>query len=201
MVLVDGRPVKGSYKLKEGEKLCYLHPAEEEPEVDKNIYLISENDGVMAIFKPGYIPMHENGPWKKNTFANVIIEKFGEGCAAVHRLDRETSGIVLCSKDYGIRKELSRQWVAGEIEKEYLAVCNNVSENKKFSVDAPIGDAIGSIIRIKKGVNPNGLSSLTDFIVEQQSQKTLPNSCLSKDWSYQSNKSSPRVCRSSDSRR
>ncbi len=171
MVFVNSSPVKGSYKLKLGDQLSYMYPAEDEPEVDKNIFLIAEHDEVMAIYKPGYLPMHENGPWKRNTFAQLLIDQFGEGCAAVHRLDRETSGIVLCSKNSELRKKLSQQWVDGEVEKEYLAICNGVPQEDYFEVDAPIGDAIGSSIRIKKAVNPEGLESLTKFMVEKRAEK------------------------------
>jgi 23S rRNA pseudouridine1911/1915/1917 synthase len=168
MVRVGGRVIKGSYKIKAGDQISYMQDIQDEPEVDTNIKLLYEDEGVLAIFKPGYLPMHENGPWKKNTFAYLIQQEFGEDCAAVHRLDRETSGIVLCSRDYGIRKNLSNQWVQGEVEKEYLAICNGVPTTDEFKVDAPIGDAVGSIIRIKKSVNPQGLESLTEFRCEQR---------------------------------
>ena len=85
------------------EKITLYHPKCLEPEVDRDIYPLWKKGDVMAVFKPGNLPMHESGPYRKNTFAHIVKEELGEKWAAVHRLDRETSGIVLCGSTYDVR--------------------------------------------------------------------------------------------------
>src|SRR5690606_23818407 len=102
-VLVDKRPIRSSHRLKPGDRLYIYYPHEVEPEVDDGIAVLWEEAGVMAVYKPSGLPMHENGPYRKNTFARLLIDKVGRDWAAVHRLDRETSGIVICAADPDLR--------------------------------------------------------------------------------------------------
>ena len=170
-VLVNGEPIRGSYRLRVGDELEFYHPQEAEPEVDRNIRILWHDGAVMAVFKPGNLPMHENGAYRKNTFATLLSEltdKEGlEGeWAAVHRLDRETSGIVLCGGTYDVRKRLADDFEGRRIKKEYLCIVSGTPNESQWSNCSPLGDLKTSQIRIKKWVVPDGLPAETGFICE-----------------------------------
>ena len=155
------------------------HPRRDEPEVDKGIYPLWKHGQVMAMYKPGNLPMHESGPYRKNTFSHILSEEFGKEWAAVHRLDRETSGIVLCGRTHEIRSALSAALADRNVGKEYLAFSKGDSIQDSFREIGPIGELRGSTIRIKKWVVPDGLPSETFFEVLERKKghvfmKALP---------------------------
>ncbi len=163
MVRVNGKAVKSSYRIQFADRIDLYRPESSEPVVNREVQKLFEDDHVMAIFKPSGLPMHESGPFRIVTFENEIAQKFGPEWSAVHRIDRETSGIVLCSNRSDIREKLSRQFMERKIKKEYLLISHGIPEEKMFEVDQPIGDPIDSQIRIKKWVSENGLPAQTIF--------------------------------------
>ena len=173
-VLVNSKPVRASFKLKEGDKICYYCPATREPDVNSDIQVLAEDHGVLAIYKPPNLPMHEGGAYRKNTFYEVLKNKLGPEYAAVHRLDRETSGIVLCAADPVIRNALSEELRERTVQKTYLAIVNGIPEKTDWIVDAPLGDALETTFRIKQWVRPDGAPSETLFhCLESKNGKSL----------------------------
>ena len=166
---VRGQIVRPSYRVRETDSFSFFHPQEVEPPVDNGIYPIGKAGSILAVYKPGNLPMHENGPYRKNTFAYLLGEKFGSEWAAVHRLDRETSGIVLCGATSSVRASLSRMLVDCQVQKTYFAIAKGISERRQWDENSPIGDLESSEIRIKKWVNKNGQEALTQFRVLEQS--------------------------------
>lgn len=164
-VHVNCRPVRRTYKLRLGDNITYYRPESEEPEVNKNIKVIWEKDGIIGVYKPSNLPMHEGGMFRKNTFAEVLKNTLGPEWAAVHRLDRETSGVVLCADDKDLRNDLSAKLRLRNMEKYYLAIGRGVPEEQSWHVDAPIGEAKKTIFRTKRWVEDDGLPSLTYFDV------------------------------------
>jgi 23S rRNA pseudouridine1911/1915/1917 synthase len=114
--------------------------------------------------------MHENGKYRTTTFASLVTEKFGKEWSAVHRLDKETSGLVLCAANMKLRQKLAEDLAQRRVQKEYQCIVSGIPAESCFRIDAPIGDLEESEIRIKKWVMPGGLEALTDFEVV----KTLP---------------------------
>ncbi len=173
-VRLDGRPANTAQRLQEGQNIDYFYPLEVEPEVDRGIYPIWRKGAVMAVFKPAPLPMHENGPYRKNTFATLLQEELGPEWAAVHRLDRETSGIVLCGATYEVRRDLAQSLASRSLQKEYLAIAHGISKEPFWIAEGPIGDLSSSEIRIKKWVVSGGLPSETHFqVLEQKRQHIL----------------------------
>lgn len=162
---VNGSVLKVSGRLKAGDKITMWAPVETEPEVSRDVRVLWESRGVLAAFKPGNLPMHENGPYRKNTFSEFILQVAGPEWAAVHRLDRETSGIVLCGATPDLRARLAKDLAARKMTKEYLAIARGIPAHKGWTEDGAIGDLVASQIRIKKWVVPGGLHAKTHFAV------------------------------------
>jgi 23S rRNA pseudouridine1911/1915/1917 synthase len=122
----------------------------------------------MAFYKPPNLPMHENGAYRKNTFEHILRENFGKEWAFVHRLDKETSGIVLCGNQAEARRRISISWQNGEVAKEYVAIARGTPSELTWINNMAIGDLEESRIRIKKWVREGGLPSETHFVMMEQ---------------------------------
>lgn len=173
-LFVNDRKSRVASRLKAGDRISMYAPILVEPEVDRSVRCLWQGDGVMALYKPGHLPMHENGPYRKNTFTQIVWDMFGREWSAVHRLDRETSGIVLCGGTSPIRARLSRDFETRQVDKEYLAIGRGTASSRYWIADGPIGDLIESAIRIKRWVVPGGLHAETGFEVEDEA----PNAVL-----------------------
>jgi 23S rRNA pseudouridine1911/1915/1917 synthase len=166
-VQINHQIIKSNYRLKLNDQVSFYHPATVEPEVDRDIKILWHSGAVMAVFKPGNLPMHENGAYRKNTFAHILSENIGSEWSAVHRLDRETSGIVLCGATNTVRQKMAADFESKKMAKEYQLIVSGLPSKESWHVDGPIGDLVDSKIRIKKWVVEGGLSAQTDFVVEQ----------------------------------
>ena len=167
-VLVNEVPRKGSYKLQENDLIHYFSPEDAEPEVNSNLEAIWQKSGVLAMYKPPNLPIHEGGAYKNNTFCRFLGEMMGKNWAPIHRLDRETSGIVLCAETSELRKILSESLRTHEMTKIYTAIGVGEAKEEKWTVEQPIGPSLNTELRTKQGVRPDGAYSLTEFEVLEQ---------------------------------
>ncbi len=135
---VNGDAVKPSYRLRCGDRVERFHPLDEEPSVDLQLHAVYRDAGILAVAKPGNLPMHEGGRYRRNTFAHALHEQFGPQWAAVHRLDRETSGIVLCAADPLLRAALAELFVFHRVQKEYLAIAAGVAPAEEWTAEQPV---------------------------------------------------------------
>ena len=169
---VNGRKVRASHRLMSGDQLYFYHPLAREPEVSGDLELLYQDCGVACVAKPAGMPMHENGAYRTKTFKHRLWDLLGEEWAAVHRLDLETSGVVLCADSTGLRQKLHADFRAHRINKTYQALCRGVARETTWLADFPIGDLPESQIRIKKWVVAGGLPSQTRFRVLKQFTET-----------------------------
>jgi RluA family pseudouridine synthase len=112
----------------------------QEPEVDFNYKLLYNDGRLMAIDKPGNLPVHPSGAYYRNTLQFSIEHELGRILYPVHRIDRETSGIVLFAHDPEIASMLHR--VFPDVKKEYIALVHGCFPRTPFTVDMPIGDSL-----------------------------------------------------------
>lgn len=164
-VKVLGEAIHSAYKLKEGDVLTHYNPEENEPEINPYIFPFWEENGVMAVYKPSNLPMHEGGKYRKHTFCELLRKDIGEEWAAVHRLDRDTSGLVLCSNDSVLRNQLSMELRERTLEKTYLAIARGVPREDSWVESRPLGIVPHHTWREKRWVVEEGLPSQTEFKV------------------------------------
>jgi len=86
----------------------------------------------------------------------------------VHRLDRETSGLVLIAKNADAARELGKIWETRAVQKEYLAIVHGHVAAEHGIIDAPLGRDEASIVAIKDCVRPDGTPAQTEFFVEKR---------------------------------
>jgi 23S rRNA pseudouridine1911/1915/1917 synthase len=172
-LLVNGRPARADRRLQAGDRLAVFHPLAKEPEVDARIALLAEAAGVMAVYKPGNLPMHESGLFRRKTFTAALAAEFGAEWAPVHRLDRETSGVVLCAATPALRRRLSFDFETRAVAKTYLAIVSGAVTWQELSVDQPLfQDPAAPVPRFC--CDPRGVPAQTEFrVVERAAAATL----------------------------
>lgn len=159
-------PVKHTYRIQPFDQIWLFHPPELEPESVNECEVLFDDGDVVAFSKPGNLVIHATGMYVRNTFIQCAQNMGYSDVAPVHRIDRETSGLLLCARQSRTRSLLSAAFRNTEMKKMYLAVTRGPTPScQKFRVDAPIGEAVGSRIRLKMWVNtPNALPATTDFL-------------------------------------
>jgi 23S rRNA pseudouridine1911/1915/1917 synthase len=161
-LLVNGRPVRPAHRLKAGDRLTIFHPLTAEPDVDEGIELVAEAPGIIAVAKPANLPMHESGFYRRKTFGALLARHFGPEWAPVHRLDRETSGILVCAATPDLRRKLSIAFEEQRVEKRYQAMVIGAVPWTDQIVDQPLGLAPPPG-RPRYIVTPHGMPARTDF--------------------------------------
>lgn len=92
--------------------------------------------------------------------------------ALLHRLDRETSGVLLTAKTMEARRALQKKFETSSVQKEYVAIVHGVPGEASGVIDAPIGPGPADrAVAIRQSVNPEGRASRTEWIVEQRLKK------------------------------
>jgi 23S rRNA pseudouridine1911/1915/1917 synthase len=111
--------------------------------VEMELSIVHEDDDVLVIDKPPFLLVHPTSPEQTKTLAHGVAHHFratGQRLKVrpVHRIDRDTSGLVLFAKSSAAHARLDRQLQAGEIERDYLALVQGVVAEDAGTVDAPI---------------------------------------------------------------
>jgi len=149
-VFVNGQPAKPSGKVIANEKIRILLPVQEEEKVlpeEMPLEILFEDDHIIVINKPPGIVVHPaKGHIRGTLIAGVIhhCKKLSEGSnplkpGVVHRLDRNTTGVILFMKDREVHRELARAFEKRRVKKEYLAVVMGEVELDSDFIEKPLG--------------------------------------------------------------
>ncbi len=150
-VSVDGRGGKPSYRLKPGQRVSLVLPElPREAPKPENIPLdvLYEDDDLAVVNKPSGMVVHPaRGHWA-GTLASALSYRFAGQLSStggptrpgiVHRLDRDTSGVILVAKNDQAHRRLAFQFESRTIEKEYAAIVVGVPQRDRDCVDVGIG--------------------------------------------------------------
>jgi len=149
-ITVNGRIVKPSYTPKQGDRITARIPVlrydRAVPE-DLPLDIIFEDDWIVVVNKPPDMVVHPCKGHQTGTLVNALLyryERLSEAAellrpGIVHRLDRDTSGVILVVKDQSVHDLISRQFRDREVHKEYVAVCEGTIEFDSDVIDAPLG--------------------------------------------------------------
>lgn len=148
--------------LQGGEMLAWDGSCIVEPEVDDRIVILYEENCFVAVDKPGNLPVHPAGRYFNNTLVALMQERYGRKVYPVHRIDRETSGVLLLAFDEKSAGSLSAALAKGT--KEYLALVHGNFPDGELIVDLPLGRDSESVIRKKRRAWSGGnQSAVTRF--------------------------------------
>ncbi len=167
--LLCERRLKPSTLVYPGLAFRIRRRASDEPRTPTELPVVHQDDWLLVLDKPAGLPIHPTARYHKGTLVSLLRERFGERFAEpAHRLDRETSGLVVCGRTTGSCRVLGRLFVSRDVHKEYLALCEGHPPQDAFLVDAPIAEGT-DLIRIAVRIDPVlGKESRTRFQVLQR---------------------------------
>lgn len=187
LITMPNKRLKASTNLLRGDTISVITPKRgEEPEVNPDFKVLYEDEHLMVIDKPGNLPVHPAGRYLFGNLLTILRNQRPDWIAEdrnfylIHRLDRETSGVLILGKQKPVAKNLTDQFFDRTTEKRYFAIVDGHPEADAFTVDADIGPA-GSEIRLKMAAYPAGTGAslpesgiqhaLTHFKVLQRTRR------------------------------
>lgn len=153
-VLVNGKEIKPSYILKEKDVIDVereTHNAKLEPNSEIDLQIIYQDKNFVVVKKPAGLKVHPNNFDEIDTLVNSLISKFPEmenvgeeklRPGIVHRLDKDTSGLMVVARNQKTFEELKKKFQDREVEKKYVAIVCGHLENKDGKIEAPIARAM-----------------------------------------------------------
>lgn len=133
--------------------------------------VIFEDETLLAFDKPsGMLVAPDRWDKKRENLMGLVHDRLGHGVANVHRLDADTSGILLCAKTKPALDFLSGQFQSKTVQKKYLALVLGVPPEDIFTVDRPIKDDEHHPGRMRV-VPKAGKASVTEFIVLERFER------------------------------
>jgi len=172
-VLLNGEPVRASHILHGGEGISVepadLAPLRAEPE-DLPLKILYEDSDVVVIDKPAGMVVHAGAGHQHGTLVNALLHRFGSLSSIngelrpgiVHRLDRETSGVLVVARTDLAHQSLARQFHDREVKKIYLALVHGRMRQAQGRVTSPISRDPVRRTRMTARVS-TGRSALTEY--------------------------------------
>ena len=147
-VLVNGKVVNSSYSVKIDDEIIVDDELDYEIKVDPEdipLNIIYEDDDLLIINKESGMVVHPAPGHYTGTLVNALLfrykelagDKFRPGI--VHRLDKDTSGLMLVAKNLFTLEKLSEMISKKEVERKYIALVDGIIQNDSGEIDAPIG--------------------------------------------------------------
>ncbi len=175
-VSVNGEKVKQNFKLNIGDKIVLNVP---EPELldiiaeDIPLDIVYEDEHIIVINKPKGMVVHPAAGNYTGTLVNALMKHCGDSLSdingvirpgIVHRIDKDTSGLLVVAKSNKAHENLSNKLKTHDIKREYIALVEGIIYENTGKIDAPIGRH--PVERKKMSVNlNNGREAITHFKV------------------------------------
>jgi len=163
-ILVNDKKEKASYKVKDGDVISIKEGFVTETSVvptKMDIDIVYEDDDIMVVNKPSGLVVHPGSGNYDNTLVNGLLSYTNELSdtngderpGIVHRIDKDTSGLLLIAKSNKAHEVLTEYFKNKEVKREYIALICGVFPHETATIDAPIGRDVKN--RKKMAVTPN----------------------------------------------
>jgi 23S rRNA pseudouridine1911/1915/1917 synthase len=173
------RTARPATAVRAGDRVVIWPERPVEPEESWDVPVLYSDAHVVAVDKPAGLVVHSTRRRLRNTLV-AILRRRGvgegsgeggrggeeEGLVLAHRIDRETSGVVLLARDPLTARRLSDAFAAGEVRKTYRAIVRGVPR-PRGAIDRPVGRDLASGIFVKRAVVEGGAPALTEYEVER----------------------------------
>jgi RluA family pseudouridine synthase len=161
----EQKPVAATQIVRAGQHYRHLFPDVTEPEVNGAVEILHEDETLIVVNKPAPLPMHAGGRFYRNTLQHILNAAYHpQEPHPAHRLDANTTGLVLVARTRPFARRLQSQFAQGRVEKTYLVRVPGRLPADEFHCDAPISASSGKecsrTIDLK-----NGLEARTEFRV------------------------------------
>ncbi len=180
-VLVNGKKIKHSYKVQENDNIILEEEIPQEIELkaqDIPIEIIYEDNDIIVVNKPKGLVVHPANGNPDGTLVNAIMAICKDSLSGiggeirpgiVHRLDKDTSGILIIAKNDKAHINLSEQIKNHKVKKTYIAIVRGIVKENEATINMPIGRSTKD--RKKMAVVKNGKEAITHFRVLRRNEK------------------------------
>lgn len=173
-----GKPVKASLKIAPGTRVKVEIPPPRKMSLEPvaiPLNFLHEDEHLAVIDKPAGITVHPAPNQDEPTLVNALLHWIGdlsgiggeERPGIVHRLDRETSGVLIVAKNDQAHQGLSEQFKERTVKKTYLAVCRGELRDLEGTLDGPIGRSRSHSKKMVVAREGEGRASRTDWRVKE----------------------------------
>lgn len=162
--LVSEIPLKASTRVWPGLTFRLRRRSLVEPKTPENLAEVYRDEALLVLDKPAGLPIHPTARYHHGTVVGLLLRQHGPAfqAAPAHRLDRETSGLLVCGRTAEASRALMRAFQEGGVQKQYLAIVEGWPKQEAFTVDAPLVEGTPTI-RIAVRVDPSGRPARTHF--------------------------------------
>ena len=175
-ILLDGVHATTADKARVGQVLSILVSDRTDGDLvcaNGPVDIVYEDDDLLVVNKAAGVAAHPGPGHHDDTLGNFLTHHYKErGVPFVyrpaHRLDRNTSGLMVVARHAHAQELLKGQLHTGDFRRTYLAVCQGVPEKEEGVIEAPIGRADGSVLR--REVRPDGADAVTRYKVVSTKQ-------------------------------
>jgi 23S rRNA pseudouridine1911/1915/1917 synthase len=147
---VNGHPSKPSYRVQAGDEIVIHVPIELPEQVlpeDIPLDIVYEDDVLLVIDKPAGMVVHPGAGHTSGTLVNAVLAHCpqiadvggADRAGIVHRLDKDTSGLIMIAKDDATHTTLQRQFKRRQVAKTYLALVEDHVQPREGIIEAPVG--------------------------------------------------------------
>jgi 23S rRNA pseudouridine1911/1915/1917 synthase len=134
----DGRPLRPNHIVRAGDVIVIYRPPLPEPEAPRTFGVLWEDEDLLVVDKPAGLPVHPTARYHDNTLTALLGARYSPKPTLTHRLDRETSGILICARTKDAERSLKAQFESRRVHKEYLALVRGRMALDETIVDVPL---------------------------------------------------------------
>ena len=180
-ILVNGKKQKASYKPEVGDKITIDIPEAHEIKLEAQdipVPVIYEDNDIIVVNKPKGMVVHPANGNPDGTLVNAILAMCKESLSGiggeirpgiVHRLDKDTSGLLIVAKNDLAHMNMSKQIQDRQVTKKYIALVKGIMPEDEATIDMPIARSTKD--RKKMAVDPKGKNAVTHFKVLERFEK------------------------------
>jgi 23S rRNA pseudouridine1911/1915/1917 synthase len=177
-VTVDGRTRSKGHRVRAGERLVALVAEEDAEAVEVDYEVAYEDEYLLVVDKPPGVVVHPAPGHRGPTLAEALAGRAAGGPdpsrpGIVHRLDRDTSGLMVVARSERTHAELQRMLRARELRREYLALVEGHPDAETGTIDAPLGRD-----RVRRTVVSTRTDRARSAVTRFQVQERLPRTTL-----------------------
>lgn len=177
-VRVDGVPAHPESLLAAGQEVVWDRPPWDEPEVPFCTAILHEDDDLLAVAKPRGLPTLPGGGLHLESTLLALVRRRDPLATPVHRLGRDTSGVVLFARTPRARSALAEGLRERRVRKVYRALCAGHPDREAFDVDVPIGEVPYPPTGTLHAATPDGRPSRSRVRVLERREGAGPESLV-----------------------
>ncbi len=185
LVLVNNEVQKPSYKLKLNDKIeikefelnSFLNPDQSLKPYDFKLDIKFEDDDLLVINKPKMMLTHPTKFDRERTLCNALLSHCGKNLSTaggldrpgiVHRLDKNTAGLILVAKNNASHENLAKQIKEKKAKRKYLAIALGEFAEKEGTINKPLVHFLKNDVKMMIAPNNLGLEAITNFSVKEE---------------------------------